>query len=547
MPRRATCLASALLVSVAILACGGRDDAGAPASSGTSRDAASATARPLRVLSGSENTALQPIVERFAAKSGVTIEMTYKGSVDIALELEKGKTMEADSVWPANSLWIELGDRTKVVKHAASVARSPVVLAIRKSLCEELGWVGKPVVIADILAAADAGKLNFAMTSATQSNSGAAAYLGFLHALAGSPDVLTHQHLQDPLLHDAVRRLLSHVERSSGSSGWLKDLIVSGYDQYDAMFNYESLVIEANRELVQAGKEPLCAVYPADGLMVADHPLGYVDHADAAKEQVFLELQRYLSSAEVRREIESLGRRASLLGLGVDNPDPAVFNPEWCIDVNRVIASVPTPPRDVVQEALNLYQTALRKPSLTVYALDYSGSMAGDGERQLEAAMRILLDPEQARRYMIQASPRDVHIVVPFSHVPMAILRKEGNDPAMLAGLLREVLRISPSGGTDIYRATAQALDEINAYADRLAEYFPAIILMTDGKSAETLPVLQEKLDTLPFARDIPVFSIMFGSADSAQLERLSKQAFGKVFDGQKDLIGAFRQAKGFN
>ena len=67
-----------------------------------------------------------------------------------------------------------------------------------------------------------------------------------------------------------MRNLLSGVDRSSGSSDWLKDMFVAG--DYDAMVNYECLIIQANQELEEQGKETLYAVYPYDGLSLADSP-----------------------------------------------------------------------------------------------------------------------------------------------------------------------------------------------------------------------------------------------------------------------------------
>ncbi len=34
----------------------------------------------------------------------------------------------------------------------------------------------------------------------------------------------------------------------------------------------------------------------------------------------------------------------------------------------------------VIDSALNVYQTALRKPSWTIWVVDYSGSMSGEGK-----------------------------------------------------------------------------------------------------------------------------------------------------------------------
>jgi Ca-activated chloride channel family protein len=163
-----------------------------------------------------------------------------------------------------------------------------VVFAIRRGKAAELGWVGRSVRVRDLLEAIRAGRLTFMMTSATQSNSGASAYLGFLYALAGNPEVLSSADLSSESLKRDIRDLLAGINRSSGSSGWLKDLFLAS--NYDAMVNYESVVIEANQELTRQGREPLYALYPVDGVVIADSPLGYVGHGDAHKEEYFRKL-----------------------------------------------------------------------------------------------------------------------------------------------------------------------------------------------------------------------------------------------------------------
>jgi Ca-activated chloride channel family protein len=108
------------------------------------------------------------------------------------------------------------------------------------------------------------------MTSATQSNSGACAYISFLYAFLGGPEMLNADDLDDPALQRSVSELLKGINRSSGSSDWLKDLFLSS--DYDAMVNYETLIISANRRLREDGREPLYAVYPKEGVAMADSP-----------------------------------------------------------------------------------------------------------------------------------------------------------------------------------------------------------------------------------------------------------------------------------
>ena len=189
---------------------------------------------------------------------------------------------------------------------------SPVVFGVKQSKAEELGWVGKDVSVDDILAAAESGQLEFMMSSATQSNSGAMAYLGYLYAFAGHPDVLTSEMLHDPDVAEQVTRILGEVDRTAGASGFLRDLFVEHYADYDGMVNNESAIITANQSLIAQGETDLLyVIYPVDGLAIADWPLGFVDHEVEGRPELFDELQDYLLSDDVQQELLDLGRRTS--------------------------------------------------------------------------------------------------------------------------------------------------------------------------------------------------------------------------------------------
>jgi Ca-activated chloride channel family protein len=383
------------------------------------------------------------------------------------------------------------------------------------------------------------------MTSASQSNSGASAYFGYLHAFAGNPDVLSAEHLRDQALRDRVRRILGSVNRTAGSSGWLKDLFLGRYDAFDAMVNYEAIVIETNQELTRTGREPLYAVYPVDGLAIADSPLGYVNKGVGAKEDLFRKLQQHLLSPDVQRKIMQQGRRVGPLGLNPGDADPNVFRRDWGIDVARLIAPIKFPAPEVIREALVLHQTALRKPSFTVFCLDFSGSMQGKGAEDLKAAMRTLLNEQEASRYLLQAAPEDITVVIPFNHAVIATWRVNGNKPDVLNGLYADINRQTPSGDTNIYAPVMHGLDILQekGYEGRAA----AIILMTDGKSNRgSFADLQQHLKRLNVG-DVPVYSILFGDASESQLKEIAEATSGRIFDGRTSLIAAFREAKGYN
>ena len=399
-----------------------------------------------RLVTGTENEPLVPAIQEFAEANGFQIEFSHQGSVDTMLELQAG-AKDYDAVWPASSIWLSLGDTQGIVSRTESIMASPVVFALKKPLAEQLGWIGRDVFVEEILTAAEAGQISYMTTSATQSNSGAMAYLGYLYAFAGQPQVLTSEMLHDPAVIEPTTRLLQRVDRTAGASGYLGELFVKQYDNFDGMVNNESAVITANKKLVAQGKDPLYVIYPVDGSAIADWPLGFIDREDEAKSAFFDKLQEYVLSPDFQAQLLAAGRRTGL-DLRPAGADPAVFNPDWGIDLNRVIQPITVPPPEVVLEALVLYQTEFRKPSFTVYCLDFSGSMEGDGEEELTDAMEILLDPDLAARYMLQPSPRDVTVVLPFDDDIDERWRADGNDPAVLRDLFERVKSEDASGST---------------------------------------------------------------------------------------------------
>ncbi len=496
--------------------------------------------KTIRILSGSENKELSDILAECSKKTGVGIEMTYKGSVDIMNELKNGAG-DYDAVWPASSIWLSLGDEQHIIKHDKSISSSPVVFGIKKSLAENLGFTSGKVSVKDILAAINSGELSFCMTSATQSNSGASAYIGFLYALTGKTSALTPDDLASAGLKENISSLFSGIDRSSGSSDWLKDMFIAG--NYDAMVNYESLIIAANKELVSQGREPLYAVYPYDGLTVADSPLAYADHGDKDKEEAFLAVQEYLLSDDAQEKIRQTGRRTGFTEDYSQYGD--IFNAEWGIDTEKILSPITMPSEETLMKALNLYQTAFRKPSLNIYCLDFSGSMKGEGNSQLVAAMEQILIPENAEKNLLQAAEDEVNIVVIFDGDVRSVYTAEGADNDILVNLFSDIAAEEPGGGTDMYAAAAIGIEEaINNYD--LSDYCPAVIIMSDGASkTDSREDFISEYSSCGY--DIPVFSIMFGEAEDSQLNELAELTNARVFDGRTDLTGAFRSVKGYN
>lgn len=498
---------------------------------------------PLKIVAGSENKELEPIIEEYSKANKQNIEIDYLGSLDV-MRLLSDPDINYDAVWPASSIWLNMGDTNHILKYQETTSQSPVVFGIKKSLAEELGFVDRDVTVKDIIDAISSGKLKFTMTSATQSNSGASAYLGFLNALAADKNGLTSEDLANDNLQQEITSLLAGVERSSGSSNWLTELFLSG--DYDAMVNYEQLVIATNKALEEEGKEPLYLVYPVDGLSISDSPLAYVDKNDNKKEEAFKKFQEYLLSDEAQNEIEKTGKRSAYGTVREENR--AIYDKNWGIDLDKTISPVRFPKAEVIMEALNMYQSEFKKPTFTIYVLDYSGSMGENGgyEQMIEALNQVLV-PENAKTNLLLGTSKDLTYILPFSERVLGELEAKGNGEELynLYEQLSENYR--PDTATFMYEAIDQAISILKDNKDILKDYSPAIVVLSDGMANGSMDFdsLKESYQSLGY--DVPIFSILFGDAREEDLKEIAAMSKARVFDGRSDMIKAFQNVKGYN
>ena len=97
---------------------------------------------------------------------------------------------------------------------------------------------------------------------------------------------------------------------------------------------------------------------------------------------------------------------------------------------------------------------------------------------------------------------------------------------------------------TALYPAAIKGLDILKN--EDMNKYNVSIVLMTDGLgnigTYSSLEEIYRKVN-----KQIPIYSIMFGSASDYQLNGIAKLSNAKVFDGKKDLVRAFKEVRGYN
>ena len=488
------------------------------------------------IISSQENKESEDIIKNYAKNKGYDVEVDYAGTIDIINELNSGENY--DAVWLSNSIWSYMLDSSVKISNSKSTSINPVIFGIKKSKAQELGFIDKGVYTKDIVNAISEKKLKFSMSNPTSTNSGASAYLGMLAVLAGNPEVLTEEDLQNEKLQEDLKTLFTGMERSSGSEDFLEELFLNG--DYEAVVSYESSIININKQLVAKGEEPLYAIYPVDGVSISDSPFEYIDNKDANKKEIFLDLQSYLLSNEGQKLLQEDGKRTWYGGTS-ENVDKTIFNPDWGIDTTTYISPIKYPSTKVIKAALNLYQTALRKPVHVAFCLDYSGSMSGAGYNELVSAMEYILT-EKAANDLIQFSNKDKIDIIPFAsttYKPWSTL-----DGTQTQELLYNIKNSKPSGTTALYPAAIDALELLKN--ENMNEYNVSVVLMTDGAgNVGSFGELRNEYSLIN--KKIPIYSITFGSASEYQLKEIANLTNAKVFDGKADLVRAFKEVRGYN
>lgn len=491
----------------------------------------------LYILSSYENRAVEDDVKKYARSIGKKVHFDYMGDLDIVDELNYNSS-NYDAVWISNSMWLYMLDNSYLATDSKSISVSPVVFGIKKNKAEELGLTNGDVTNDRILDLIKEKQIKYVMSSVTQTNTGATAYLGFLSSLAGNPEVLTEEMLNDENLQNNLINLFSGVERVSGDDDFLQEMFLNN-DDYEAVIAAESSLIDINNELVKKKKEPLYLIYPTDGVAVNDSTFGFINNVEK-KEELFLDIQGYLLSKDGQKMLEDNGVRTWYGGVN-SKANKKIFNPDWGINTNKYLNVTRFPSKSVITSAINLYIEKFRKPTHVVFCLDYSGSMSGSGYDQLVNAMNYILKTEEAGKDKLQFTSNDKITVIPFSSSVNGVWNTENG--AETQSLLDKINKMSPGGSTALYDAIIEGLNILNKDDDK---YTKTIIAMTDGAvNVGSFSDLKSKYNKIN--KEIPIYSITFGSANERQLKEIADLSNAKVFDGKSDLLKAFKEVRGYN
>ncbi|MDH6144588.1 MULTISPECIES: substrate-binding domain-containing protein [Kitasatospora] len=547
LPRRAALGALAVLLTAVTACSSGSAPKPAPTASGSAAPAPSGAPYTLRVLGGSELQDMQPVLDDAQKATGVTVKLSYTGTLDGANTVSAGRADGTyDALWFPSNRYLRL-DQAAAGKLLSEtpVMDSPVAFGVRSSVLSGLGWDPTKVSWSQIGDAVGQGKLTFGMTDPAQSNSGLSALIGLASAFSGAQAALTDADVAKA--SPALRTFFAGQKLTSGSSGWLAQAYqrtaTGGTGaQVGALVNYESVLLELNRTLPSDAQ--LTVIRPTDGVVSADYPLTLLSSASPQAKDAFSRLTSYLLRQDTQHKITDTTER---------RPVVAGVQPGAGLSTDRR-PELPFPgSRPVADGLLAAYQNQLRRPSRTLYVLDTSGSMAGDRLANLQKALGLLTGTDGSHSV---DGFRDREEVTLISFADAVKWEKVHQVPAdnpqnELAAIDSDVRSLSAGGGTAIYDTLETAYRDLaGQQAQAGDDRFTSIVLMTDGESNEgaTASDFSAFYKALPPGQQaIPVFPILFGEGAKDQLQGIADLTGGRLFDAlTSSLDGVFEEIRGY-
>jgi Ca-activated chloride channel family protein len=441
---------------------------------------------------------------------------------------------------PSVNHWLELirlrtNDPNAVDQTYYPTTHVPVVIAmweryynalLSQSTTKLLGW-------SDLLALLRSGQgwipygiqepqIRFGHTDPIPSSTALSTLISMYQAVAsanGRPfGILTPEIVQESI--PGVTEIETVVHHYFPRTTELTQYIAQGPDYLHIVALEENSLIEINRERLKndPNAEILVAMYPAEGTLMHDHPMGIITvnawwtssaQQDAAK--VFAKFVRLPAQQE---NIMNLGlMRPEILCQAPDQPDCVtldtqnIFNAANGVDSDQPTLVLPAPDGAAIN-AVRESWSQVAKPADIIILVDVSSSMYDEGKlvAAKEAIRQFLPLLKPNTRIGLMAYSDEVYTLVPLSDKSVAepaILEwvdEEGGTDAQgnWCGPSDEDCdhELIPLNLTSLYQATIDATLAFSNLDTQLPGRIQAVVILSDGEnrppSENTSPTIQE-------------------------------------------------------
>ncbi|GIH04073.1 VWA domain-containing protein [Rhizocola hellebori] len=504
------------------------------------------TAALLRVLAN-QWSQTQPKVNGTCASVTVREQDTSVTAQALSHDWDPAADGPAPDVWvPQASAWARAAAANSATADKLmpdklpSIARTPVVIAMPKTLAESYGWPKSELDWKDLLDKLAANpEVKIGMSDPATSTAGLLALSSIIDA-NDDADVDAEE----------IKRVFTLEQRVAVYKPTTEELFaeyVSGKGATLSAFPaLEQDVVKHNETNPSLA---LVAVYPKNATTEADHPFMMLKDApwkDAKRQDAAAEFLKYVKGEAGRTAVLDEGFRDSNRAAGPKlTPAKGVVTKLTALPRAVLLA-------DAIDKTVS-YWNALTRPSNVLLVLDVSGSMKeavpGTGLTKLDltknAAQQVVKmfgDDSQVGLWIFAAAAQGN---AAYKELVKVGKLAEGDRRKKLGD---EITKLVPGGNTGMY-------DSIwAAHQSMVSSYAPGteslVVLLTDGaddnRSTLKLPELTDKLKNADKTKPVKVVTIALGAAtdnqaltDIAVATGATPYTSSRAFDIDKVLISA--------
>jgi Ca-activated chloride channel family protein len=508
----------------------------------------------------SDYTAKPRSVDGKCVTPTVTEETSGAAARKVAAQFTGVPPGDRPSIWlPDSSAWLgiarEGAGARPVPQEGISLARSAIVVAMPDTMATALGWDSNPPSWSEVFKMAgdqdvwerlghgDWGKFKFGKASPLVSTSGLMALAASYGAAGGSVGGLNDMGLDAPSLVEKVRAVelgTSHYmatpehflwhARQADNAGNVSEFLSAVIVDEKSVWDYNRGVVSEDGKTKKSGpapKEPLRAIYPSDGVHVADNPAVVLD-GDWTGNQQRLAAQDFIGFAmteQGQHVVQASGYR-SIQG----KLDPGVAETGRYA---QTLQPLPLPKAETLVAMQDSFPE-VRKRARALFLLDVSDSMVQEpGVTKLQRAKDAVL------KALDHFTGEDEIGLAAFSHEgdgplqpgivsPVAPFKTNRED---IVAKLKELQAVE---ATPLFEAVSRfAGDQAKDYKDT---FINTIVLLSDGKNDTRHPGdlagLSEQLSHQNHSTPVLVFTLAYGpDADVPTLLEIARASGAHYYD----------------
>ena len=414
--------------------------------------------------------------------------------------------------------------------NCVSIAESPLVIGMWRSVAESLGWPGLPLGWLDVGSlAGDPSAWNYysggeygetfrlGHTHPGLSGTGVSTLLAIVQSAQAKTDAVTTTDIEQPIVQASVGAFEGGVAWFSAESQALgQTMSERGISYLGAGVMHESTVL-------QYGGGQIVPIYPLEGTFVADHPACVNENAAADQQEAAVLFRDFLLSTNMQSVASANGLRPVNDEASIQSP----LDPSFGVDLSQPEIVFEAPSVETVYAVQELWQSA-RKDVNLVMLLDTSGSMRGSKMDNMR---------EAAVQFVEQMGDDDRITLIAFSTQPVILIQEEQLAESR-SKVINVIQRLEASGDTSLFDAIALGAEII---ANRTAvDTTDALVVLTDGQDTASLRFDGRSAAELALNSEATVFTIAYGrDADENTLSNLAENANGNFFIGDEASIAA--------